>query len=141
MYAITSLDSNSQVVRKFPDIRGDGMVEEETCAAADYFRCYDDGKVQQALTLDRNLRGRSRAEPRRSSEQAGTVCGATSVASGQLACEVQQGPPHQPLPTAMLSGAGGKFLNSVWYNATSILMGLICKKSGNQSLVFLVCTK
>ena len=48
----------------------------------------------------RNLRGSVRG----SSEQAGTACDATSVASGQLACEVQQGPPHQPLPTAMLSG-------------------------------------
>ena len=35
----------------------------------------------------------------------------------------------------------GEFLNSVWYNATSILMERPCKKSGNQSLVFLVCTK
>ena len=42
----------------------------------------------------RNLRG--------SSEQVGTACGATSVASDQLTCEVQQAPPHQPLPTAML---------------------------------------
>ena len=53
---------------------------------------------------DRNLRGKPRGSARGSSEQAGTACGATSVASGQLACEVQQGQPHQPLPTAMLSG-------------------------------------
>ena len=54
--------------------------------------------------FDRNLRGKPRGSARGSSEQAGTACGATSVASGQLACEVQQGQPHQPLPTAMLSG-------------------------------------
>lgn len=54
--------------------------------------------------LDRNLRGKPRGSARGSSEQAGTACGATSVASGQLACEVQQGQPHQPLPTAMLLG-------------------------------------
>ncbi len=53
---------------------------------------------------DRNLRGKPRGSARGSSEQAGTACGATSVASGQLACEVQQGQPHQPLPTAMLLG-------------------------------------
>ena len=56
------------------------------------------------LSFDRNLRGKPRGSARGSSEQAGTACGATSVASGQLACEVQQGQPHQPLPTAMLSG-------------------------------------
>ena len=54
--------------------------------------------------VDWNLRGKPRGSARGSSEQAGTACGATSVASGQLACEVQQGQPHQPLPTAMLSG-------------------------------------
>ena len=53
---------------------------------------------------DRNLRGKPRGSARGSSEQAGTACGATSVASGQLACEAQQGQPHQPLPTEMLSG-------------------------------------
>lgn len=37
---------------KFPEVCGDGMTEEEICAAAGYFRCYDDGKVRWALTLD-----------------------------------------------------------------------------------------
>ena len=59
---------------------------------------------RKPLEIDRNLRGKPRGSARGSSEQAGTACGATSVASGQLACEVQQGQPHQPLPTAMLSG-------------------------------------
>ena len=61
------------------------------------------GRIFRPL-IDRNLRGKPRGSARGSSEQAGTACGATSVASGQLACEVQQGQPHQPLPTAMLSG-------------------------------------
>ena len=56
------------------------------------------------MWFDLNLRGKPRGSARGSSEQAGTACGATSVASGQLACEVQQGQPHQPLPTAMLLG-------------------------------------
>ena len=57
-----------------------------------------------AAYVDRNLRGKPRGSARGSSEQAGTACGATSVASGQLACEVQQGQPHQPLPTAIPLG-------------------------------------
>ena len=61
-------------------------------------------KPHELTDVDRNLRGKPRGSARGSSEQAGTACGATSVASGQLACEVQQGQPHQPLPTAMLSG-------------------------------------
>ena len=60
--------------------------------------------MEYTAGFDRNLRGKPRGSARGSSEQAGTACGATSVASGQLACEVQQGQPHQPLPTAMLSG-------------------------------------
>ena len=72
---------------------------------------YPWAELEKALThdgakkdVDRNLRGKPRGSARGSSEQAGTACGATSVASGQLACEVQQGQPHQPLPTAMLLG-------------------------------------
>lgn len=37
---------------KFPDVFKDGMTEEEICAAAGYYRCYDDGKVRWALTLN-----------------------------------------------------------------------------------------
>ena len=37
---------------KFPEVCGDGMTEEEICAAAGYFRCYDDGKVRWALSLN-----------------------------------------------------------------------------------------
>ena len=38
--------------KKFPEVCGDGMTEEEICAAAGYYRCYDDGKVRWALTLN-----------------------------------------------------------------------------------------
>ena len=37
---------------KFPDVFKEGMTEEEVCAAAGYYRCYDDGKVRWALTLN-----------------------------------------------------------------------------------------
>ena len=64
----------------------------------------EQGDLWNFVSLTRNLRGKPRGSARGSSEQAGTACGATSVASGQLACEVQQGQPHQPLPTAILLG-------------------------------------
>lgn len=79
-------------------------VEEAKPAAQRSPTAVADAYLREGRGFDRNLRGKPRGSARGSSEQAGTACGATSVASGQLACEVQQGQPHQPLPTAILLG-------------------------------------
>ena len=82
--------------------KGKSMKADDRCAMP--LCCTRPGIEGCHAAFDRNLRGKPRGSARGSSEQAGTACGATSVASGQLACEVQQGQPHQPLPTAMRSG-------------------------------------
>lgn len=42
----------SRLRKKFPDVYDESLTEEEICAAAGYYRCYDDGKVRWALSLD-----------------------------------------------------------------------------------------
>lgn len=42
----------SRLRKKFPDVYDESLTEEEICAAAGYYRCYDDGKVRWVLSLD-----------------------------------------------------------------------------------------
>ena len=37
---------------RFPDVYDESLTEEEICAAAGYYRCYDDGKARWVLSLD-----------------------------------------------------------------------------------------
>ena len=42
----------SRLRKKFPEVYDEFLTEEEICAAAGYYRCYDDGKVRWAMSLD-----------------------------------------------------------------------------------------
>ena len=41
----------SRLREKFPSVYDESLTEEEICAAAGYYRCYDDGKVRWAMSL------------------------------------------------------------------------------------------
>ena len=43
----------SRLRKKFPEVYDESLTEEEICAAAGHYRCYDDGKVRWVMSLDK----------------------------------------------------------------------------------------